>query len=639
MSRMVSGIMLAVLVISLPILTAKVEPVKAGLIIVPDYFPTIQEAINNAYNGDTIFVRSGTYYENVVVNKMVSLVGEDESSTVIDGMGIGTTVQVTASNVTLSGFTIQDSSNGYLPSGSLSGIQIYRSSGNNISHNVIRGNYVGISLRQSSENTLTANIAHDNWFNFAVDVSGDSSSQFDNYVDTSNTVDGKSIYYLKDESNVVLGARSNAGTIYLINCKNITVQDLTLTKNYFGVFLWNTTGSYITNVTAMDNWGSGIRLEQSSNNTIIHNRLSNQEWDGITLIGSESNLIMSNDASYNWNDGIYSLESSHNQIVYNVLSHTFRGLYLIGFFLINYSDDNYVADNLFSNDFEAGAIVYASGCTLLENVFKENAVGIDLAGDKNVIYHNNFIQNGIQVRPVNQYKNAWDNGYPSGGNYWSDYNGTDLQSGPYQNETGSDGIGDTAYVIGTNNRDNYPLMKLSPSAVIGASITVEPAVLNLKGKGIWVTAYIELPEGYDVVNINVSTIMLNSTISAELAPTAIEDYANNGILDLMVKFNRTAISELILSKGILQGNVTLDLTGQLNDGMSFEGTAVIRVRMPGDVNMDGAVDGSDLVLAARAFGSYPGHPRWNPLADENEDGVIDGADLILITRNFGKAYP
>jgi hypothetical protein len=40
-----------------------------------------------------------------------------------------------------------------------------------------------------------------------------------------------------------------------------------------------------------------------------------------------------------------------------------------------------------------------------------------------------------------------------------------------------------------------------------------------------------------------------------------------------------------------------------------------------------------------AFGSYPGHPRWNPIADENEDGVIDGADLILITRNFGKAYP
>jgi hypothetical protein len=52
----------------------------------------------------------------------------------------------------------------------------------------------------------------------------------------------------------------------------------------------------------------------------------------------------------------------------------------------------------------------------------------------------------------------WDNGYPSGGNYWSDYTGTDLYSGPYQNETGSDGIGDTSYDIDVNNRDNYPLM-------------------------------------------------------------------------------------------------------------------------------------------------------------------------------------
>ncbi len=637
MSRMVSGIMLAILVISLPILAAKVESVKAGLIIVPDYCSTIQEAINNAHNGDTIFVRSGTYYENVVVNRTVSIVGEDESSTVIDGKGMGTTVQVTASNVTVSGFTIQGSSAGYTLSGLLSGIQVYQSSGNNISHNVIRDNYVGISLRQSSENTLTANIAYYNGYNFAVDVSGDSSSQFDNYVDTSNTVDGKSIYYLKDESNLVLGAQSNAGTIYLINCKNITVQDLTLTRNYCGIFLWNTTCSYITNVTAMDNWNSGIRLEQSNNNTIIHNRLSAQEWHGIALIGSESNLIMSNDASYNWNDGIYSLDSSHNQIVSNVLSHTFRGLYLMGLFLINYSDDNYVADNLFSNDFEAGAIVYASGCTLLENVFKENAVGIDLAGDKNVIYHNNFIQNGIQVLPVNQYKNAWDNGYPSGGNYWSDYNGTDLQSGPYQNETGSDGIGDTPYVIGKNNQDRYPQMKINP-IIINASTSMEPAILNSKLKSKWITAYIELPQGYDVSDIDVSSIMLNDTVPAEPKPTAIGDHDNDGVPDLMVKFDRNAVSELILSKGIMYGSVTLTVTGKLNNGTQFEGSDTIRVRMPGDVNMDGTVDGSDLVLAARAFGSYPGHPRWNPIADENEDGVIDGADLILITRNFGKAY-
>jgi hypothetical protein len=56
------------------------------------------------------------------------------------------------------------------------------------------------------------------------------------------------------------------------------------------------------------------------------------------------------------------------------------------------------------------------------------------------------------------YANFWDIGYPSGGNYWSDYTSVDSYSGPYQNETGSDGIGDTPYIIDEDNQDNYPFM-------------------------------------------------------------------------------------------------------------------------------------------------------------------------------------
>jgi len=75
----------------------------------------------------------------------------------------------------------------------------------------------------------------------------------------------------------------------------------------------------------------------------------------------------------------------------------------------------------------------------------------------NSVFHNNFIDNAVQVYSSAS-TNVWDNGYPSGGNYWSDYNGTDLYSGVYQNEPGSDGIGDTPYVIDENNVDNYPLI-------------------------------------------------------------------------------------------------------------------------------------------------------------------------------------
>ncbi len=75
----------------------------------------------------------------------------------------------------------------------------------------------------------------------------------------------------------------------------------------------------------------------------------------------------------------------------------------------------------------------------------------------NTIYHNNFINNTLQAYVTPNYNNTWDNGYPSGGNYWSDYTGTDLYSGPDQNIAGSDFRGNTPYIINQNNTDHYPL--------------------------------------------------------------------------------------------------------------------------------------------------------------------------------------
>ena len=94
------------------------------------------------------------------------------------------------------------------------------------------------------------------------------------------------------------------------------------------------------------------------------------------------------------------------------------------------------------------------GCTITTN----NYYGIWLEySSNNSIFHNNLIDNARRVYSV-ELINIWDDSYPSGGNYWSDYNGTDLFSGSYQNETGSDGIGDAPYIIDENNVDRYPLM-------------------------------------------------------------------------------------------------------------------------------------------------------------------------------------
>jgi parallel beta-helix repeat protein len=99
------------------------------------------------------------------------------------------------------------------------------------------------------------------------------------------------------------------------------------------------------------------------------------------------------------------------------------------------------------------------------NITANKYIGIYLdESSNNRIFHNNILvlNNTAQVE-VDRALNIWDNGYPSGGNYWSEYNGTDIYSGAYQNQTGSDGIGDTPYVINENNRDNYPLMNPWPS--------------------------------------------------------------------------------------------------------------------------------------------------------------------------------
>jgi len=197
---------------------------------------------------------------------------------------------------------------------------------------------------------------------------------------------------------------------------------------------------------------------------------------------------------------------------------------------------------------------------------------------------------------------------------------------------------------GTVAESNTPVVTVTtqtpppPSGVL-AEVDIEPQTLNLRSHGKWITCHIELPGGFDVADVNVSTVRLNGTIPAEPKPVAIGDHGKGGIPDLMVKFDRTAVSELILSEGLMAGNVTFTVTGNLTDGTSFHGSVVIRVRMPGDVNVDGKVDGRDIALVAKAFGSCPGNPRWNGLVDENEDNKIDGKDIVPIAINFGKAYP
>lgn len=102
-------------------------------------------------------------------------------------------------------------------------------------------------------------------------------------------------------------------------------------------------------------------------------------------------------------------------------------------------------------------------------------------------------------------------------------------------------------------------------------LDIDPDTLNLKSKGKWITAYVGLPEGYDVNDIDVSTIRLDGTIPAKLRPTEIGDYDDDGSPDLMVKFNRRDLIAILSG-----GEATLTITGEVN-GIPFEGSDTIRV--------------------------------------------------------------
>jgi parallel beta-helix repeat protein len=126
-------------------------------------YDTIQAAIDasETLDGHTILVGAGIYYESVVINKSISFIGKDRETTIIDGSEIITPiVHITANNVTVRAFTIQDGGRIYGLEGG--GIYVTNSSRNNIVNNTITDTQYGINLRNSTKNTIVGNTLIEN---------------------------------------------------------------------------------------------------------------------------------------------------------------------------------------------------------------------------------------------------------------------------------------------------------------------------------------------------------------------------------------------------------------------------------------------------------------------------------------------
>jgi hypothetical protein len=121
--------------------------------------------------------------------------------------------------------------------------------------------------------------------------------------------------------------------------------------------------------------------------------------------------------------------------------------------------------------------------------------------------------------------------------------------------------------------DGEPGSYYTEKIIVEATIDIEPDTLNLKSNGMFITAYIELHDDYDLINILVSTILLNNSVPAKLHPVDIGDHDSDNIPDLMVKFYRSAVQEIIEPGE----EVEITVSGELSDGTLFVGSDKIRV--------------------------------------------------------------
>ena len=461
--------------LAVTLFTQMVKPEPGTVIIVPDHYPSIQEALYAADPGDEIMVRNGTYHEWITVNQTVSIFAEYKHGALVDGLNIDNTIfRVIADNVSITDFRIRNAGNN--PSDS-AGISLENVDNCFVANNVLTENFFGVLVSLSNNNSIIGNF-----------ISSDQNLGYD-------------------------------------------VAD--------GIYLSSSTGNYVAWNNASANKGDGMRLVNSNYTIITENIVAGNGYSGPSSYGN----------------GILFYHSYYNTITGN-----------------NITDNQY------------------------------GGIDLDYDTPDNIFYHNNFINNGeyhgkqVVTRPGSY--NTWDDGYPSGGNYWSDYE----ERYPDAKERDGSGIWDTPYVIDPdpNNIDRFPLIApypterdMIPPEIISVDYmpTCPPPLVDSStpraGEPVYVEANVSDPSGVDKVSLCCRAdggewwiTSMHFNLSAGLWTATIPGQPSDATVEFFLQ--------------------AFDIVG--NEKISFPYTYNVEIAVWGDINGDGQVGVEDLYILGNHYG-------------------------------------
>jgi parallel beta-helix repeat protein len=381
---------------------------------------------------------------------------------------------------------------------------------------------------------------------------------------------------------------------------------------FYVAHIRSTEGAMLSGFTIRNGSYAGIKSYTNSHCLIQGNILENNEM-GIQLWYSSFFIIRENMITGCSHSGIFFGDFTYNNtITQNIIRKNDVGCFFCSLITIS--------NRIYNNTFVNNSWGICSNCHEDEP-----------PSNWNQIYHNHFIHNEVQAYEIEDHHNYWDNGYPSGGNCWSDYTGYDLYSGPDQNILGSDGIGDTPYAIPSGDSiDQYPLM--GPP---GGPNAVDPHRSSVTLTNESIPGLLTCPAGDGSIYRYVKVTCRNIT-GASLPGIFVEEFR-------FIPSGCPGAPSCVFTPVDTETNETGDIRFEVETDSSIIGNISIQVKVTGiplddikvlpaksiDIVSDGTINIADFVI----FGQDYGTTHWR--SDFNWDGRVSLNDFVMFAQHYG----